>query len=131
MYGNNPGERVYGACVEVPAEAADQVKGYAAMLLKDFKWTKFSAFALPVKLNGHTIVAIVDTGIAGVVILKSCYNCLWMNCDEEVKFTITSATDTNKKLRKVLFGVKVTVGRKTVMVPTIVLEGPHFNVLLE
>ena len=40
--------------------------------------------ALPVKLNGHIIVAIVDTGSAGVVILKSCYNCLWMNCDEEV-----------------------------------------------
>ena len=80
------------------------------MLLKEFKWTKFSALSLPVKLNGHAIVAIVDTGSAGVVISKSCYNHLWMNCDEEVEFTITSATDTNKKLRKVLFGVKVTRG---------------------
>lgn len=53
-----------------------------------------------------------------------------MNCDEEVKFTITSATNTNKKLRKVLFGVEVTVGKNTVMVSAIVLEGLHFNVFL-
>ena len=53
-----------------------------------------------------------------------------MNCDEEVEFTITSATDTNKKLRKVLFGVEITVGRNTVTVPAIVLEGFHFDVLL-
>ena len=100
------------------------------MLLKEFKWTRFLALALPVKLFGHTIIAIVNTGSAGVVISKSCYNCLWMNCDEEVEFTITSATDTNKKLRKVLFGVEVTVGRNTVTVPAIVLEGLHFDVLL-
>lgn len=53
-----------------------------------------------------------------------------MNCDEEVEFTITSATDTNKKLRKVFFGIEVTVGRNTVMVPAIVLEGLHFDLLL-
>ena len=92
------------------------------MLLKEFKWTRFLALALPVKLNGHTIVAIVDTGSAGVAISKSCYDRLWMNCDEEVEFTVTSATDTNKKLRKVLFGVEVTVGRNTVTVPAIVLR---------
>ena len=61
------------------------------MLLKECKWTKFSAVALLVKLQGHTIIAIVDLSSAGVVILKSCYNCLRMNCDEEVGFTITSA----------------------------------------
>ena len=53
-----------------------------------------------------------------------------MNCDEEVEFTITSATDTNKKLRKVLFGVKITVWRNTVTVLAIVLEGLLFDVLL-
>ena len=49
---------------------------------------------------------------------------------EEVEFTITSATDTNKKLRKVLFGVEITIGRNTVTVPAIMLEGLHFDVLL-
>ena len=48
VYGNNPGERVHGVRVEVPSEAADRVKGYAAMLLKEFKWTRFLALALPV-----------------------------------------------------------------------------------
>ena len=53
-----------------------------------------------------------------------------MNCDEEVEFTNTSATNTNKKLKKVLFGVKVTVGRNAATVLAIVLEGLHFDVLL-
>ena len=65
VYGNNPGERVHGVCVEVPSGAADRVKGYAAMLLKEFKWTRFLALALPVKLNGHTIIAIVNMGSLG------------------------------------------------------------------
>ena len=41
VYGNNPSERVYGVCVEVPSEVADQDKGYAAMLLKEFKGLNF------------------------------------------------------------------------------------------
>ena len=45
-----------------------------------------------------------------------------MNCDEEVEFTITSATNTNKNLRKVLFGGEVTVGRNIVTVTAIVLK---------
>ena len=53
-----------------------------------------------------------------------------MNCDMEVEFTITSSTDTNKKMRKVLFGVKVTARRNMVTVPAIVLEGLRFDVLL-
>ena len=36
----------------------------------------------------------------------------------------------NKKVHKVMFGVKVTVGDKTVKVPAIVLEGLHFDVRL-
>ena len=57
---------------------------------------------------------------------------IWLGLvrDNEVEFTITLATDTNKKLRKVMFSVKVTVGDKTVCVPAIVLEGLHFDVLL-
>ena len=52
------------------------------MLLKELKWTKFSALAMLVKLNGHAIVAIVNMGSAGVVILKSCHDSHWINCDE-------------------------------------------------
>ena len=40
------------------------------------------------------------------------------------------ATETNKKVRTVLFGVDIAVGEKTVKVPAIVLECLHFDVLL-
>ena len=40
------------------------------------------------------------------------------------------ATGTNKKLRKVLFGVEIAVGKNRKRIPAIVLEGLHFNVLL-
>ena len=36
----------------------------------------------------------------------------------------------NKNVRKVMFGVEVTVREKTVCVPAIVLEGLHFNALI-
>ena len=99
------------------------------MLLQEFKWSKFSAVAVPAKLNGLMVVAIVYTGSAGVVISKSCFDWLGLVSDNEVEFTITSATNTNKKVRKVMFGVEVTVGDKTVRVPAILLEGLHFDVL--
>ena len=47
-----------------------------------------------------------------------------------MEYTITSATDTNKKFRKVLFGVKVAAGKSKKNIPLLVLEGLHLNVLL-
>ena len=55
----------------VLSEKADISKEHAAMLLQEFKWSKFSAVAMPAKLNGQMVVAIVDTGSAGAVISKS------------------------------------------------------------
>ena len=45
--------------------------------------------------------------------------------------TITSVTETNKKLRKVLFGVEIAVGKRKRSIPAIVLEGLHFDLLLK
>ena len=114
----------------VPLEKAEVSKEHAAMLLQEFKWSKFSAVAVQAKLNGQMILAIVDMGNAGVVISKSCFDWLGLVNDNEVELTIFSAMDTNKMMRKVMFGFKVTVGEKTVCVPAIVLEGLHFDVLL-
>ena len=50
--------------------------------------------------------------------------------NKEVEFTITSATNTNKKVRTILFGIDVTMGEKTVKVLAVVLKGIHFDVLL-
>ena len=63
--------------------------------------------------------------------LKSCFDCLGLVSDNKKVFTITSATDTNKKVRKVLFKVEVTVGRSTVKIPLIALEGLYFDMMVE
>ena len=88
------------------------------MLLKEFKWNKYLAVAVQAKLNGHTVVAIVDTGSAGNVVLKSCFDQLGMVKDNELEFTITSANNTNKNLRTVLFSVNIMWGENS--------EGPGF-----
>ena len=65
--------------------------------------------AIPAKVNDKAVVAIVDTGSTGVVISKSCFERLGLVGDDEVEYTITSATITNKKLSVVLFGVEIAV----------------------
>ena len=50
--------------------------------------------------------------------------------DGEVDFTITLATDTNQKHRKVIKEVEIKVGKSKAVVPAIVLEGLHFDVFL-
>ena len=60
--------------IEVSAGQAGRVRGHTAMLLQEFKWTKYLAVAVQDKLNKHKVVAIVDKGSAGVVVSKSCFN---------------------------------------------------------
>ena len=70
IYGDVPDSRDLGVKIEVLAGQADKVRGHAAMLLQELRWTKYLAVAVQAKLNNHTVVAIVDTGSAGVVISK-------------------------------------------------------------
>ena len=74
---------------------------YIAMVVKDFKWSQQKTIAMKALLNKQKVVAIIDTGSSGVVISKSCFRRLGLIQDGEVKFTITSATDTNQKHRKI------------------------------
>ena len=57
----------------VPLEKAGVSKECVSMLLQEFKWSKFSAVAVPAKLNGRMVLANVDTGSAGVVIFKKLF----------------------------------------------------------
>ena len=50
--------------------------------------------------------------------------------DGEVEFTITLATDTKQKHRKVNKEVEIEVGKSKAAVPANVLEELHFDVLL-
>ena len=65
------------------------------MVLQKFDWTKCSAMAIPAKLNGGSVVAIVDTGSARVVISESCFERLGLVGDDKVEYTITSVTEYN------------------------------------
>ena len=100
------------------------------MVLQKSYWTKCSAVAILEKVNGEQVVAIVSTRSAGVVISESCFEKLGLVRDDRIEYTITSATDNNKKLRKVLFGVKIAVGKIKKPIPALVLEGLDFYVLL-
>ena len=48
------------------------------MLLQEFKWSKFSAVAMPAKLDGQMVVAIVDMGSARVEISKKLIWLAWV-----------------------------------------------------
>ena len=78
---------------------------------------------------GQNVVAIIDTRSSKVVVSESCFRQLGLIQDGEIMFTITSATNTNWKTRKILKKLEVQVRNSKVMVPAIVLEGLHFDVL--
>ena len=59
--------------VEVPKDHKAQVREHLAMVLQKFDWAKYLAIAILAKVNGKPVVAIVDTGSAGVVISWSCF----------------------------------------------------------
>ena len=101
-----------------------------AVVVKDLKWSQQTAIAMKALLNKQKVVAINDTGSSGVVISKSCFRRLDLMQDGEVEFTITSATDTNQKHRKVVKEIEIEIGKSKATVPAIILEGLHFIVLL-
>ena len=78
-----------------------------AMVVKDFKWSQQKVITMKALINKQKVVAIINTGSLGVVISKSCFRRLGLMQDGEVKFTITSATDTNRKHRKVIKEIEV------------------------
>ena len=68
----------------------------------------------------------MDTGSAGDFISKDCFERLRLVWDNKVEYAITSATNTTKKIRKVLFGDEIAVVKSKKSIPALVLEGFHF-----
>ena len=62
--------------------------------------------------------------------MESCFRRLKLAHDGKVEFTITLATYTNWKNRKIMLKLEVEVGDSKVVVLAIVLEGLHFDVFL-
>ena len=78
--------------------------------------------AILAKVNGVPLIAIFNTTSTGVRILESCFERLGLVGDNEVEYTITFATNTNKNFRKVLFGVEIAVGKSKKSIPALMLE---------
>ena len=72
--------------MEVPIDHKAQGREHLAMVLQKFVWMKFLAVAVPAKVNGKPVVAIVDTGSAGVVISESCFERLGLKGENEVEY---------------------------------------------
>ena len=92
IYGGDLGHEKNPVKVEVPVDHKAQGREHLEMVLQKFNWTKCLAVAIPAKVNGKPVVDIVDTGSAGVVISESCFERLGLKEDDEVEYTITSAT---------------------------------------
>ena len=107
------------------------VKEHLKTVFHKFACAKCLGMAIPAKSCKGTVVSIVNTGSSGVVILEGCFGRLGFVGDNEVKCTITSATETNKKLKKVLFGIKMALGKFKVKLQALALEGLHLCLLLK
>ena len=55
-----------------------------SFLRKDINWSQYTAKALQAILNGQNFVAIIDTGISGVVVSESCFQWLRLTKDGEI-----------------------------------------------
>lgn len=60
-------------------------------LVEHFKWLLKGALATQAKIEGQKVVAIVDTGCSGVVVLQGCYERLELKEDDIVLFSMTMA----------------------------------------
>jgi len=100
------------------------------LLVQKFNWSKNSALTVKASIGEVEVVAIVDTGSSGVVVSESCVSCLNLVPNDEVEFSVTSATNSTKKLRKLFYNLSITVSNVSVKLPAIVLEGSHFDLLL-
>ena len=100
------------------------------MLSKNFSWSSNLALTIPAKLNGHSVMGIIDTGSSGVIVLQSCVNRLKLKEDGRIAYTLTMPNDTSSQERKIFEGIKIDVGKSSVVLPALVLDGLHYNVLL-
>ena len=126
---SNP-EGIISMFMKGPVMGKDAKEQFKLLLVKDFTWSQQTAMALRTCLNGKNVVAIVDIGCSGVVVSESCFRRLKLAHNREIEFTITLATDTNQNNKRIMKKLEVKVGNSKVVVPAIVLEGLHFDVLL-
>ena len=74
---------------------------------------------------------IVDTGYSKVAISMGCFERFDIKENAEINFVLTSAVDTLSKMWKVFEKVIMCIRKSKVKIPAIILEGLHFDALLD
>ena len=77
-----------------------------AMLSKNFSWLSNSALTIPVKLNGHSVIGIIDTGSSRVIVSQSCVDQLNLKEDGQISYTFAMPNNTSSQERKIFEGIK-------------------------
>ena len=101
-----------------------------AMSSKNFSWLSNLVLTIPAKLNGHSVIRIIDTGSSGVIVLQSCVDQLKLKEDGWIAYMLTMPNDTSSQERKIFEGVKIDMGKSSIVLPVLVLDGLHYNILL-
>ena len=70
--------------LKVPVDHESEGKEQILIILLEFYWLKCSAMAIPEKVNGELVVAIVGTRSAGVVIMEGRFKRLELLKDVDV-----------------------------------------------
>ena len=74
-------------------------------------------------------MAIINMGSSGVVVSQSCVDKYALKVNDEIKFHINKASSSTKK-KPVIFALCIEVGSSSVVLPALVMDGLHFDLLL-
>ena len=81
-------------------------------------------------MEGKLVTAIIDMGCLGVIVSKGFINRLGLIADYQIDFTLNKDKGTAEKQCLVFEKVEITVGKHSVCLLAIVVDGGHFDVLL-
>ena len=81
-----------------------------SLLVQDFKWSKNSTMIMNALLGDNKVVFIVNIRISSVLISETCIQRLGFISDDEIKFSITLATNLIKKNCKLFYSLKIVIG---------------------
>ena len=84
-----------------------------------------------VLLRDNKVVAIVDTGSSGIVVLETYVQRLNLIPDNEVKFSITLATNSTKKNCKLFYDLKIFISNVSIFYLLFIFKKLQFDLLLD
>ena len=72
----------------------------------------YLALNIPAKLNGQSVIGIVNTGSSSIIVLQSCDDQLNLKEDGWIAYTLTNPNDTSSKERETFKDIRIDVEKK-------------------